>query len=144
MSNITEVKNRFLTQESFCVYSCCMYRATWENFCERANSLVNDPTAHIFGYLDHDRILGLIAVRQSSLQKAEIKGIAVESNSRSNGIGRALIEFVLTKLPVAELYAETDDDAVGFYRKCGFETEEVVVESPAGNYRRYRCRLNRT
>jgi hypothetical protein len=53
MSNITEVKNRFLTRDSFCVYSSCMYRAMWENFCERVNSLVNVPTAAITESEEH-------------------------------------------------------------------------------------------
>jgi hypothetical protein len=39
--------------------------------------------------------------------------------------------------------AQTDDDSVGFYRKCGFDEERIVVDYPDGSAVRYNCVLNR-
>ncbi|MDR3264006.1 MAG: GNAT family N-acetyltransferase [Clostridiales bacterium] len=41
------------------------------------------------------------------------------------GIGRMMIKELKAKYD-KPLEAETDDDAVGFYRKCGFETAEIA------------------
>ena len=37
--------------------------------------------------------------------------------------------------------AQTDDDAIGFYRNSGFEAEKVVIEYPDGAAVRYNCVL---
>lgn len=39
------------------------------------------------------------------------------------------------------LIAQTDNDAVGFYRKCGFITREEIKKYPDGIVDRYNCRL---
>ena len=41
------------------------------------------------------------------------------------------------------LEAQTDDDSVGFYRKCGFAVERIVVDYPDGSVVRYNCVLNK-
>lgn len=53
---------------------------------------------------------------------AEILDIAVESEHRGKGIGSRLIEQVVKTHSPRKILAETDDDAVGFYRKLGFVT----------------------
>ena len=42
------------------------------------------------------------------------------------------------ELALAELEAETDEDAVEFYRRCGFDVESIPEEG--GRRRRFRCR----
>ena len=39
------------------------------------------------------------------------------------------------------LKAQTDDDSIGFYRKCGFTEEKTVVEYSDGSAVRYDCVL---
>ena len=51
---------------------------------------------------------------------ATVLDIAVNENCRKQGIGSALLSFVLENFNILELTAETDDDAVGFYKKFGF------------------------
>ena len=38
--------------------------------------------------------------------------------------------------------AETDDGAVGFYQKCGFETEAFMKTYNTGEYQRHKCILH--
>jgi ribosomal protein S18 acetylase RimI-like enzyme len=83
-------------------------------------------------------VLGLDAGRGST---TTILALAVDDAYRRQGLGRALVHAALihTSLP---LVAETDSDAVGFYRACGFDVADLG-ERPPG-VRRFRCVLART
>ena len=72
---------------------------------------------------------------------AEIIGIAVPEKLRRRGIGRYIIQFVLQSESLERLEAQTDDDSVGFYRKCGFALEKIIVDYPDGSVARYNCVL---
>ena len=52
---------------------------------------------------------------------AIINDIAVNSNFRGKGIGSKLVRFIFEQFEVNKIIAETDDDAVMFYKRCGFE-----------------------
>ena len=66
--------------------------------------------------------------------------IEVHPDFRGKGIGRALVEFVERKAGKwgAEfMTAQPDDDAMGFYRKLGFDEllyEGLLVEVPTGEF----------
>lgn len=141
MSEIRDFKERFGSPESFRVYAECMYRPTAERFAQVANDLKNRLGVSIFAYLEADRVQGIIAVEAASRQTAVILGIAVDAACRRNGIGRRLIAETAARLDLGVLTAETDDDAVCFYRRCGFQT--VAFEKTFGREacRRYRCTL---
>ena len=48
-----------------------------------------------------------------------------------------LIEFVRSDLGFWQVGAETDDDAVEFYKSCGFAVESLGANSYGAN--RYKC-----
>ena len=52
----------------------------------------------------------------------EILDLAVDPDSRNQGLGSLLIERMIADHSPAKIIAETDDDAVDFYRKLGFNT----------------------
>ena len=72
---------------------------------------------------------------------AEIVGIAVSDNARRKGIGKQLIQRVMESENLESIKAQTDDDSIGFYRKCGFSDERIVIEYPDGSAVRYNCVL---
>ncbi|WP_365686470.1 GNAT family N-acetyltransferase [Ruminococcus sp.] len=74
---------------------------------------------------------------------AEIIGIAVSDNARRKGIGKQLIQCVMKSENLESVKAQTDDDSIGFYRKCGFSDERIVVEYPDGAAFRYNCVLHK-
>ncbi len=74
---------------------------------------------------------------------AEIIGIAVSDKSRCQGIGRHMIESVMESETLERIEAQTDDDSIGFYRKCGFAEEKTHMDYPDGSAIRYNCVLNR-
>ena len=62
-------------------------------------------------------------------------------NTRKNGIGKSMINAIQKRYKM-KIKAETDDDAVEFYRKCGFETETFMKTYNTGEYQRYKCILH--
>lgn len=68
-----------------------------------------------------------------------ITHIATSSECRGQGIGRKLIEFARDNFGFEQIEAETDDDAVEFYKACGFAIEPLG-ENEYG-VQRYRCVL---
>lgn len=67
---------------------------------------------------------------------AEILDIAVKPEYRKHGIGKSLIDFIFTQFPIYNITAETDDEAVGFYKRCGFD---IIGFGMKCNNKRYIC-----
>ena len=114
---------------------------TWDKFISLANEYMSSETTKIFGYYCDNQVIGIIVISQNQDESHEIKGIAVNSKFRKHGIGKRLIHYVCDELPISMLLAETDDDAVGFYRRCGFETQAFIRTFDSGECWRYRCIL---
>src|SRR4051812_23324122 len=64
-------------------------------------------------------LLGVIGVHLKGSQ-ALIKHLSVLKNYRNKNIGKRLIQFILHHFSLTCLMAETDDEAVGFYKALGF------------------------
>ena len=94
---------------------------------------------HLYGWLENDKYLGVCGVEVHS-DCVVIRNIAVEPNARKHGIGKAMITAVQQKYKT-DVKAETDDGAVEFYQKCGFETEGFMKTYSDGECQRYKCVL---
>ena len=66
-------------------------------------------------------VVGAIGIDHAKKNRSVISHIAVHPNFRGQGIGRALIDEACLQLQVTGIEAETDGDADGFYRACGFD-----------------------
>ncbi|MCL6600332.1 MAG: GNAT family N-acetyltransferase [Alicyclobacillus macrosporangiidus] len=64
--------------------------------------------------------------------------IAVRPSERNKGLGRQMLKRIVSSSGITELYAETDRESVGFYRRCGFSIESVGEKYPG--VERFRCR----
>ncbi|MDN9012761.1 GNAT family N-acetyltransferase [Brevibacillus laterosporus] len=73
-------------------------------------------------------IVGCIGIEMISDKECEIKHIAVSSGQRGKGIGSKMINYVSDTYSV--IYAETDHDAVDFYRNYGFEVTSLGEKYP--------------
>ena len=94
---------------------------------------------HLYGWIENDEILGVCGVVLHS-NSVEVYNIAVEPGIRKRGIGSAMISALQQKYKMT-IKAETDDDAVDFYRKCGFEAEGFVKTYNGTEFQRYSCVL---
>ena len=72
---------------------------------------------------------------------AKLQGIATAGDYRNKGAGRSSISYAMKSLSLTKIYAETDDDAVGFYRNCGFDIEDTGIKYE--DCRRYKCSLGK-
>jgi len=87
--------------------------------------LIN-PNLHFHAWVENGSILGICGFEIHS-DKVEIHLIAVDENSRSRGVGSAMVTALQEEYR-KDIEAETDDDSVEFYRKRGFTTHEFIHE----------------
>ncbi|WP_175639131.1 GNAT family N-acetyltransferase [Metabacillus schmidteae] len=82
----------------------------------------------LFGLELKEEIVGCIGVEIINSKECVIKHIAVSSKQRGKGIGSKMITFLTDQYPF--ITAETDKDAVDFYRKYGFFITSLVEKYP--------------
>jgi len=95
-----------------------------------------NPCLQFYAWVDCDVVLGICGYEIHS-DKIEIHLISVDEHARNRGIGGAMITALQEKYH-KNIEAETDDDAVMFYRKRGFETREFTHEKRG---KRHSCLL---
>lgn len=89
----------------------------------------------IYGWAENGEILGVCGF-EVHVDYVEIIHISVAEQARYHGIGSSMIT-ALQKQYEMSIEAETDDDAVEFYRKRGFKTSALQKY----NVRRWTCVL---
>jgi ribosomal protein S18 acetylase RimI-like enzyme len=82
-------------------------------------------------------ITGIIGLDITSPPHGWILHLAVHPDYRKRGLGKNMISQVMEKFKLESVALETDDDAVDFYRACGFNV--VEIHSKWAGVRRYRC-----
>ncbi len=119
--------------------------AVWPPTEERALAVLADGSAagavSLYLAADGKDLAGLLRMRRTGRRSAEITHIAVVPERRRGGLGRAMIEELLQLERLDEVVAETDGDAVGFYRRCGFDVHSLGEQYPG--VERFRCALRR-
>ena len=126
-----------LSSEGFRVFRDCMYRPTEDAYLRKMQAYLEDPDRRVFVCEQDGRLAGILVADAAD---AGIVGIAVDAALRGQGIGTFLIEQTAKALGTSCLCAETDGDAVGFYRRCGFSTEKTVKYYGGEAVTRYLCR----
>ena len=135
------LKNEVL--QTYEIYKYCMFMPTEEKFNIKVNQYLNDNSVKIFACFSHGKIVGVMVVSFAEQKKLEILGIAVDLSVRGKGVGSYMITQVINNYGLLSVYAETDNDAVGFYRSNNFSVvqfyetygDEIVI--------RYKCELTK-
>ena len=133
------LKNEIL--QTYGIYKHCMFMPTKEKFNNKVDLFLNDNSIKIFACFEQDEVLGVMVVSFIEQKKIEIIGIAVNSSVRGKGIGSYMINQVVNDYGLLSVYAETDNDSVGFYRNNDFsivEFSEIYGYEPVV---RYKCEL---
>jgi ribosomal protein S18 acetylase RimI-like enzyme len=86
---------------------------------------------------DKGTITGIIGVDITLLLQGWILHLAVHPDYRKRGIGKSMIRQVTEEFKLESVTLETDQDAVDFYRACGFTA--VEIPSKWRGIHRYRC-----
>lgn len=87
---------------------------------------VKNPNRHL--YLMEEA--AFIGIEMKDASRCEIRHIAVGIDCRSSGIGSWMIKEVIKLHNIQEIAAETDVDAVDFYRKIGFNIKSLGEKYP--------------
>lgn len=93
--------------------------------------LLGDETGH--------GLAGCIGLALGAGETAVVEHIAVAPAERRRGLGRSLVTSAAALYSLTCLSAETDRDAVGFYRRCGFEVASLGEVYPGTE--RFQCTL---
>lgn len=137
---IESIKHIFLSEKVYKIYSRCMYMPTYEKFVATAKAYMQDNTINMYGFYRQGVLAGVIVVKKQENNNVEIMGIAVAQAFQNNHIGKQLIAYVINTNNSVELFAQTDDDAVLFYKKCGFKIESFYKTYGKTKCKRYQCR----
>jgi len=119
------------------ILAASIYENSAERTANRAEEYRSRYNWSFYGWIDNDEIIGVCGFKVYHTDRVEILNIAVAEQIRGRGIGKAMVvalrdEFLLP------IHAETDDDAVDFYRKVGFYT----IAFDKNGYNRWNCVLN--
>ena len=139
---IKNIKDILCTQEIYAIYSACIFEPTFDKFKIKAEQMQNDFSISVYGYFSNEKIIGVIST-QGTGKTVEIIGIAVDTKERHSGVGTKLIDYVRDKAQ-KPIIAETDSDAVLFYKNCGFNIKKIIVSKSNISYSRYVCTLKYT
>ena len=129
-----------LSVNAFSIYKDCMYMPSYEKYIEKMKAFIFDPTLKVYCFKNHCEYVGILIIKVVD-NRAEIIGMAVDEKRRCSGIGREMLKFVIEKENIKFITAQTDDNAVGFYEKCGFEIKKKAVRYPDGDVIRYNCQM---
>lgn len=115
--NIKELTNVEEVLNAYDIYKHCMYMPTIEKYEKKIISFLQNESIKIFGCFAGGYLKGISVISFTERYKSEILGIAVDSSARNQGIGSYMVTALKDTFNLDLLYAETDDDAVVFYKK---------------------------
>lgn len=139
MLEFIDVKSNIFDVNILGLLKPSVFKPTPEKLKVRAEKYFNNPNTYIYACRDGGKYIGIVVLEVVGTN-ATVLDIAVDEACRKQGIGSALLSFILENFNISELTAETDDDAVGFYKKFGFSITETKT---VYDVRRYLCTFRR-
>lgn len=91
----------------------------------------------LYAMKHEDEIIGIIGFHIDKDQSLIITHLAISPEFRDQGYGRGIVLEVLYEKQPERIIAETDEDAVDFYRSIGFEV--VSLGRLPNGIERFRC-----
>lgn len=138
MEQIIEAKSILKNEDLLSVLAESLYNPTEERLNNRVDKYITNQSIAVFAYKNNDAYKGVIILDISNTKEIIILDIAVSNNYRKAGIGSSLINHCIKTFEPNKIVAETDDDAVEFYKKCGFDILFLGDKYGAG-ITRYKC-----
>lgn len=107
------------------VLAPAVYRPTAERLAQICERYRTEPGWRMLGCRSGEEIVGCLGLSFGPADQATIRHISVAPDRRERGIGSAMIRYTVATFALIHLSAETDRDAVEFYRKCGFAVQSL-------------------
>jgi ribosomal protein S18 acetylase RimI-like enzyme len=118
---LIDIKPRMRDKDIISLLACCVGNPTEDKLIKTAEEDQQNANRFIMGYEPNGSILGFAGIEIIAPGQAVLLHIAVDPACRGQGIGKSMIGDIIRQFVLQRLEAETDDDAVGFYKNCGFE-----------------------
>jgi N-acetylglutamate synthase-like GNAT family acetyltransferase len=103
-------------QEEMAVLALCVHEPNESKLSRIAQQYHNDRNMELYVEKMEERVICIIGIKKQNENTYEIKHIAVIPEYREKGIVRGMIEYISNKHDMKIFFAETDKDAVDFYR----------------------------
>jgi inorganic pyrophosphatase len=94
-----------------------------------------DSEKTLYGYFLGKKLVGIIGIKRN-IEDIEILHFGIHPEYRGKNLGKELMDFI--KKENKTMMLTTDDDAIGFYKKYGYEYTEYYEEKY--KIRRYNCK----
>lgn len=117
------------------ILAACVFDNSPEGMAHVISKYKENSDMQFYGCRKNGELVGVCGFEEHE-NRVEILHIAVAESARREGVGSAMVTALRRKY-YKVIEAETDGDAVGFYRKCGFETTAIQKF----NVRRWVCVL---
>lgn len=140
---LTELTHKNDVCKTYEIYKHCMFMPSEEKFNQKIDAFLCDNSVKIFACFNRDKLVGVMAVSFLEQRSIEILGIAVDISFRGKGFGSYMINQIIHDYVLISVYAETDSDAIAFYRKNGFSVTEFSEIYGGEIVVRYKCELSR-
>ena len=133
--NITDIKNNLCDKSIYFLLAPSVFNPTPERLLRRAEKYQADDRVNVYAYSENGEYKGIIVFKIED-NTAEILDIAVKPEYQGKGIGSRLINYIFSQFAANKITAETDDDAIGFYKKYGFTVTDTKLNH---DIKRYAC-----
>ena len=133
VSSICDIKEIITEPDILKLLALSVFNPTEERLLNRAKKYQEDENTNIYAYKDNSEHKGIVIFKIAN-NSATILDIAVKPEYQGQGIGSKLIDFIFDRFEVDNITAETDDDAIGFYKKYGFTVTDTKVNHDTKRY----------
>ena len=137
--SICDVKEKLSDSAILDLLAPSVFNPTPERLLSRAEKYQADDNTSVYAYSEIGEYKGIVVFKIKE-QTVEILDIAVKPEYQGKGIGSRLIDYIFSKFSINKIIAETDDEAIGFYKKYGFTVIDTRVEIYT---KRYTCVKNK-
>lgn len=131
--DIIDVKESLCNKSVYSLLAPSVLNPTPERLLSRAEKYQADDKVRSYAYLESGEYKGIVVFKTEE-NTAEILDIAVKPGCKGKGIGSRLIDYIFSKFQVNKITAETDDDAIDFYKKYGFIMTDTKLNYDTKRY----------
>lgn len=133
ISSICDVKEIITEPDLLKLLAPSVFTPTEERLLNRAKKYQEDKNTNIYAYKENNQYKGIVVFKISD-NFDTILDIAVKPEYQGEGIGSKLIDFIFNRFNAKNIIAETDDDAIEFYKKYGFTVADAKVKFDTKRY----------
>lgn len=133
VSSICDIKEIITEPDILKLLAPSVYNPTEERLLNRAKKYQEDEETNVYVYKEDNEYKGIV-VFEIVNNSATILDIAVKPEYQGQGTGSKLIDFIFNSFNAQNITAETDDDAIGFYKKYGFTVADTKAEFDTKRY----------